>query len=185
MQMPDAHSELIQGLIRERVRSNWPLRSVPCPPQPCPQPPCAPLLPSLSTCDLHRIAQPPPTDVRVRWPAAIVPWHRRGRVAFSTRLDGFGDEGESRSCPALHALHHVCPIPSWGRRPHKLDPGSSSLHALTWLVLCMCTCTCIVVCRRECGLGCGRLTAAAPSSALHHSRPSGGRAKNPYVTLEV
>ena len=26
---------------------------------------------------------------------------------------------------------------------------------------------CIVVCRRECGLGCGRLTAAAPLSALH------------------
>ena len=30
-----------------------------------------------------------------------------------------------------------------------------------------CVLVCIVVCRRECGLGCGRLTAVAPRSALH------------------
>ena len=38
-------------------------------------------------------------------------------------------------------------------------------------------CMRIVVYRRECGLGCGRLTAAAPLTALHSSRPSGGSAK--------
>ena len=48
-------------------------------------------------------------------------------------------------------------------------------------VLCMSCCWCIVVCRRECGLGCGRLTAGAPPVRPPLvADPLGGSAKPQY-----